>query len=250
MASKRRPLNASPQSKSVEGPRTKTLDRVAVVVQTRLYRELLIRALASARDLEIMDLGDGGAESLDQILEAEPETVILDLPVAKGLAFVRDIHLQRPGVRLLAINLTEDEDQALRLFEAGLVGAVPRSGTMADVVAAVGNALRDEFQCPPKMAAALVRRLQRLGEGKRRVASHSGLTRREEQVIRLVEQGLSNKEIAERLSIEISTVKNHVHNILAKLAATRRSEAVTRHRKAPSHLKLLSRRRAGRSRLP
>jgi two-component system nitrate/nitrite response regulator NarL len=246
MAPNKRPSRVSdpaPPKKSQSSTRA----RVAIVVQTRLYRELLRQALAATVDHEILDLGDGGAESLDRLVEISPEAVVIDLPAARSLFFVRDLHQRCPSSRLLAINSSEDEDHVLRLFEAGLVGAVPRSGTMADVAAAVGNALRDEFQCPPKMAAALVRRLQRLGEGKRRTSSQSGLTRREEQVIRLVEQGLSNKGIAERLGIELSTVKNHVHNILAKLAATRRTDAVTLHREEPSPLRLL-RRNSGSSR--
>jgi DNA-binding NarL/FixJ family response regulator len=112
-----------------------------------------------------------------------------------------------------------------------MAGYVPRDGSLSDLVAAIESAAHGELRCSPKIAASLFQRVARLTDETRH--STASLTRREEEIARLIDQGLSNKQIARRLQIEVSTVKNHVHSVLKKLQATRRTLVATRLPPAP-----------------
>jgi DNA-binding NarL/FixJ family response regulator len=110
---------------------------------------------------------------------------------------------------------------------------VAREGSVHDLVDAVERAARGELQCSPQVAGTLIRRLAwRAAAGATLIPSP--LTARESEIVRLIDEGLSNKEIAVRLGIEVATVKNHVHNLLEKLRVRRRSEAAARLRVLPA----------------
>jgi DNA-binding NarL/FixJ family response regulator len=102
---------------------------------------------------------------------------------------------------------------------------VLRDGTVDDLVATIESASRGELRCSAKIAAALLRRVADLATERDISKTNARLTRREQENACLVEEGLSNKEIAARLFIEVATVKNHVHNILEKLQVRTRGEA-------------------------
>ena len=129
-----------------------------------------------------------------------------------------------PVLKAIVVGVDDVGEDVIGLAEAGAAGYLRRTGTLPELVDVVERAARGEAVCSPAVAGALMVRL-----GARLPPPESGgLTARERQVARLLAEGLSNKEIAARLCIEISTVKNHVHRILAKLDARRRGEAVAR----------------------
>jgi DNA-binding NarL/FixJ family response regulator len=99
---------------------------------------------------------------------------------------------------------------------------------MDDLTATITSVSRDELLCSPRVAAALLRRVGALANGVRRPHATDGLTSRECEILGLIKEGLSNKEIAVRLHIEVATVKNHVHNLLEKLQVASRAEAASR----------------------
>ena len=125
---------------------------------------------------------------------------------------------------MLAICVPGDERSVLACVEAGAVAYVTCEASLRELIAAVTRLARGEALCSPRMAGILLRRLASLAASCEPAAG-AALTRRELEVIELVGEGLSNKEIARRLSIELSTVKNHVHNILEKLGVNGRHEA-------------------------
>jgi DNA-binding NarL/FixJ family response regulator len=128
-----------------------------------------------------------------------------------------------PGARIIAVTVPEREADVLACIEAGAFGYVSREASLQELVRVVISASSGETLCSPRMAAVLVRRVAVLAAS--RVPDQSAhLTPREQQVVALIVDGLSNRQIARRLSIEIATVKNHVHNILGKLAARSRKE--------------------------
>jgi DNA-binding NarL/FixJ family response regulator len=158
--------------------------------------------------------------------------ILLDPHMDGARARVRRVGEIAPQTRIVALGVREVEQDVLPCAEAGMAGYVPRDGSLADLVAAIESAAHGELRCSPKIAASLFRRVARLsGETRRPTAS---LTRREEEIARLIDQGLSNKQIARRLQIEVSTVKNHVHSVLKKLHATRRTLVATRPPAPPS----------------
>ena len=104
-----------------------------------------------------------------------------------------------------------------------MAGYVGRGDSLEDLVAAVESAARGELHCSPKIAGSLVRRVAILAAGRAVVSLQGRLTSREREIARFLEKGLSNKEIATALCIEVATVKNHVHNLLEKLNVHRRT---------------------------
>ena len=114
------------------------------------------------------------------------------------------------------------------LVEAGAAGYLTRDASLRDLFAALSSAVRDEVLCSPRIVASLARRLARLAEQHATRPTPASLTAREAEVVGLLDAGLSNKEIATRLCIELPTVKNHVHHILEKLHVNRRGEAAAR----------------------
>jgi DNA-binding NarL/FixJ family response regulator len=118
------------------------------------------------------------------------------------------------------------ETDVLTCAEIGISGYVTRDGSLCDVVSAITAAVRGEVRCSPKIAGLLFRRVAALST-ERRGHSAGGLTARETQIVRLLQEGLSNKMISRSLGIECATVKNHVHSILGKLGVHRRADAVS-----------------------
>jgi DNA-binding NarL/FixJ family response regulator len=128
-------------------------------------------------------------------------------------------------VKVVAFSVAETEDEICECAEAGIAGYVARDGSKEDLIAAVEYAVRGEVICSPRAAACLFRRLAAHVRTTRQRPREAALTSREQDIIALIDKGLSNKEIARQLKISLPTVKNHVHNILEKLQVRRRGAA-------------------------
>jgi DNA-binding NarL/FixJ family response regulator len=124
--------------------------------------------------------------------------------------------------------------------QAEIAGYVGRNGSKEDLIAAVENAVRGEVLCSPRVAASLFRRLAAHVQITKRRPPEAALTGREQDIIALINMGLSNKEIARQLKISLPTVKNHVHNILEKLPVGRRGVAAAPLREA-AHVRATTR---------
>jgi len=215
-----------------------------VIAEVRHYRECLVQALKSERGLTVQDLGSGGPELVKRLAQDRPDVVLVDLRPANLGTLVRRAHRELPKLLIIAVGVREDEKELLALFESGMAGFVPIGSPLEEVFASIRTALRGELRCPPRMVAALARRL---GEGRgmrpRRLRA-ADLTPREEQVLRLLGEGLTNKEIASQLSVEASTIKNHVHSILHKLSIEKRGDILSARDPRPLVLRLNPRQRS------
>jgi DNA-binding NarL/FixJ family response regulator len=164
-----------------------------------------------------------GLEQLDA-LEEPPEAVLLDLPARLGLGALEELGRAAPGARVVALNVAEDDEAAVIAWaEAGVGGLLAREVDVAEVERAVETTASGGTVCSPQLAAVLLKRVAQGAE--ERPAATVPLTAREREIAALIDQGLSNKEIAARLEIGLPTVKNHVHNLLTKLKASRRGQA-------------------------
>jgi two-component system, NarL family, nitrate/nitrite response regulator NarL len=141
------------------------------------------------------------------------------------------------------LGLPETDEAVLAYAEAGIAGYVSRDGSVQDLVTAIEGAVKGELRCSPRLAGTILRRLAWRAAVGGDVSPRTTLTSRETEIVRLIDQGLSNKEIAVRLGIEVATVKNHVHNLLDKLRVHRRSEAAARLRAQDSRATLSGRSR-------
>lgn len=202
---------------------------VLVIAGVRLYRDGVGRALARDARIEVVGTASTAAEAIALARERTPDAAVLDLGAA-GPSLVRELKAAAPGIRVVALAVHEVDADVVGWAEAGISGLVTQEGTVDDLVAAVVAAARDELACSPRMAAALLRRVQALAGAS--TGAEPALTPREIEIAQLLERGLSNKEIASRLHIELPTVKNHVHRILEKLGVGRRTEAAARIRRA------------------
>lgn len=214
---------------------------VGVVVYTRHYREAVLKTLEGVPGLVAVDLGEGDAVSLEKCERVQPEVILVDLSNQRLIAFVRQAHAAAPSTPIVALNRGETEPEILSLFECGLTGFVAHDASREEILDAIRSALRGEFTCPPRIAAALVRRVNAAGEPAKASRDAPALSPRELQIVRHLEQSLSNKEIASRLGIEAATVKNHVHNLLRKLATHRRDDAAHQLRSRAPKLRIVPR---------
>lgn len=204
--------------------------RVLIVSEVRVHRESLEILLSEDAAIVVV----GSAETPDDafLAASECEIVLFDAAASNGFQGVREIVRKCPDAPVLALGVSDSGSDVLELAEAGVVGYVPAGATTKQLIRALRGVASGESPCPPAMIRSLLTAL-----GKRSIDgpssddrdddSRAHLTHREIEVLRLIARGLSNKEIAQRLYIEVATVKNHVHSLLQKLNLNRRAEAAS-----------------------
>ena len=198
---------------------------VAILTDLCLYSQCLTAALRAHPDIDIV--GSAGSErQLRSLMEREqPDVILIDQAMPGSISAIHRIHCDYDRARVVVISVPGTEHHIVECIEAGAAGYVARSGSLTDLLAALRCASRGELDCKPRVAAMLSRRLVELSAGRDQGARGASLTDREREIVELVDQGFSNKEIARRLDIRVTTVKNHVHSILEKLGVHRRGEA-------------------------
>jgi DNA-binding NarL/FixJ family response regulator len=204
---------------------------VLVVADVCLYREGLADLLDRRDELEVVGMAASVREAVEQAQRSRPQVAVMDLRTAAGPAAVRDLTGAVPGLRVVALSIVEEPDEVIAWAEAGISAYVSRDGSIDDVVGAITAAVSGELACTGRIAAALLRRVTVLSAENDADLPAARLTRREREIVALIDEGLANKEIATRLQIQVPTVKNHVHNVLEKLGVRRRSEAARRLRR-------------------
>ena len=197
--------------------------RVFLVADVCVYRELLVEALADDETVEVVGSTPGDIASV-AIGMAEPAVVLLDTPSGSAPARVQAIAAAMPAAKIVALGIHDDEETLIELVEAGVAGYVTAEQPLEELVEAVAAAADGELRCSPRVSAALARRVAALKAGVPRERGERRLTPRQREIATLISEGLSNKQIARRLSIEQATVKNHVHNILSTLGVSHRDD--------------------------
>lgn len=203
-------------------------DGVSVLVASdiRLYREGLEQMLRERPGIRVGPGALTAAETLQRVHEMRPAVLLLDMGMEGALAAARQIGRQIRGTRVVALGMPEFETEILSCAAVGVSGYVTRSASIADVLEAIQAAARGEVRCSPRVAGILFRHIASLSQERPAPAPIPTLTVREMQILELLRQGMSNKMISRTLGIELPTVKNHVHSILAKLGVHRRAEAM------------------------
>jgi two-component system, NarL family, nitrate/nitrite response regulator NarL len=201
--------------------------RVLIVSAIRLYRDGLSHVLGRDARVQVTGVYETIERSIAQPPgEAErPDVVLLDTSAPDALRDIRLVSAEFPGTKVVALGVGRDDADVITCAEAGVAGYVFRDASIEELVATVHSAARGELLCSPEMAGTLLRRVANLARTSGSV-ERAHVTRREREILQLIDDGLSNKEIAARLFIEVATVKNHIHHILEKLGARTRSEAV------------------------
>jgi two-component system, NarL family, nitrate/nitrite response regulator NarL len=206
--------------------------RIIIVSDTRLYCEGLALSLARVDRIVVVGVADTVASALICIEEKAPHVALLDFAMRDALGLPRATTAARMGVKVVAFSVPDAEEEVCECAEAGVAGYVTRNGSKEDLIAAVENAVRGEVLCSPRVVASLFRRLAAHVQTTKQRPPEARLTDREQDIIALIDRGLSNKEIARQLKIGVATVKNHVHDILEKLQVRRRAAAAALLREA------------------
>ncbi len=196
-----------------------------IVSDIRLYRDGIARMLSGVPGLRVLGTARSAAEAESLARTLAPDVVLLDMNTPGSLDIVRSLLQESAALKVVALGVPEVESDVLACAEAGVSGYVPREGTPEDLTGTIEGVSRGEFRCSPRIAASLMRRVASLAAAVPPDAQLGRLTPRELDVARLLDQGLTNKEIATRLGIQPATAKNHVHNILGKLEVRRRTTA-------------------------
>lgn len=193
-----------------------------VVAPIRVHRECLSAALNKTRTLSVVGAAETVAEALPQIRDLCPEVVVLDAPMPEDLELTI-AETGEPGVSLVAVGVRTDA--AVEWIEAGVSGCVPTEASLDDLIVAVESVARGQAVTSPEVTAHLITRVRALAAVAPQGAEERLLTPRQVEVLDLVAEGLSNKQVARRLSIQEQTVKNHMQRILRVLGVHRRGEA-------------------------
>jgi two-component system nitrate/nitrite response regulator NarL len=207
---------------------------VFVVSPVCLYREGVAELLRKRHKIEVIGTAPDFVEAREALstLHARTDVLLLEVATPENLVGARGLLEVFSGLGVLAIAVPNREEDLLACLEAGVSGFVTQEASVAALLDALESVARGELLCSPSVAAALGRRVAALARDRQQVVPLPELTTRELEVVRLIDEGLSNKEIARRLWIEVPTVKNHVHHILGKLGVKRRAQAAARIRHA------------------
>jgi DNA-binding NarL/FixJ family response regulator len=193
-----------------------------IVGWDRLLVEAIVAWLAARPDFRVIDPATPGPV----------DVVLLDASRRdEALATAWKVGEELPGAKLLVFGVEREDLRVLDLVEAGARGYLLKGASTSDLAAALHDVHAGRTRCSPRIVEAVLARIRRLGElgapaPDRAEGPRDPLTGRELQILHLLAAGLSNKEIGSRLQISLSTVKNHLHNLLAKLGVRRRREAI------------------------
>lgn len=203
---------------------------VFIVSDIRLYREGLAEVL-ERNGLRIVGLAASGTAAVEKIEVAELDAVLLDVAMPRSLETICTIRELKPQTKIIALGLSEDEADFLACAQAGISGYLEPDGSVDDLIKSLKSAAHEELRCSRRLAGALLRQIADLSRPLPQALGVGGLTARQLEILRLIDQGLRNKAIGKRLFIEVTTVKNHVHNILEKLRVGTRGEAAAKFRR-------------------
>ncbi|RBY82050.1 DNA-binding response regulator [Geodermatophilus sp. TF02-6] len=208
--------------------------RVLVVDDQALFREALVTLLDARPEVAVAGEAGDGQQALERAAALRPDVVLMDLhmPVLDGIAATRRLRVEQPGVRVLALTTFDDDEDVFAALRAGALGYLLKDVSADRLVEAVLSAARGESVLQPSVAAKVVARFAQLDDAPRPRPQPLvvPLSDRELDVLQLLADGHSNREIAAALFLAEGTVKNHVTNVLGKLGARDRTQAALRAR--------------------
>src|SRR5688572_8852319 len=205
---------------------------VVLIEDNRLVRDGLTGLLNQTTDCRVVAAGPSGDPKL---LQARPQVILLDVGLwdDDSLRVAEMVKAESPDSRVIIMDLLPVHEDIVEFVNAGVSGFILKDATLEDMVHTIRSVAEGSHVLPPQLTSTLFSQIAReaLARGRREALEAVRLTARECEVIALIGEGLSNKEIASRLSIANHTVKSHVRNVMEKLALhTRLQIAAYAHR--------------------
>lgn len=197
--------------------------RVMVVDDHDIVRNGLVNMLSTFDEFELVAEAANGEDAIRHCEAQAIDIILMDLvmPVMDGIAAIEHIHAAYPDIQIIALTTFEEEELVQDALQAGVISYLLKNVSIDVLSAAIRDAYQGKGTLAPEVTQVLI------GAATRPPAPGHDLTTREREVLALLVDGLSNQHIAETLTISHSTVKNHVSNVLAKLNASNRAEAVS-----------------------
>ena len=193
--------------------------RIFIVEDHQLFREGLKSMLSARADIEILGEAEDGLEALRGIRRSQPELVLLDLSMPKlgGISVIKEVKREFPDTRILALTIHESDQYVLEAFEAGADGYCIKDTSRRELMLAVDSVLQGKTYISPGISDQV---MEGYLTGRRQLKEDSRwdtVTQREREVLKLIAEGFTNKEIGDLLNISVKTVEKHRSNLMAKL---------------------------------
>jgi two-component system nitrate/nitrite response regulator NarL len=201
--------------------------RAFIVSDTRLLRDGLHALLSPSASCVIV-----GAARLSEAPEAlrklYPDMILLDASALASPGYAQALRVAAPAAKIIVFGLTAVDHKIIASANIGIGGFVGRNGGAEELIGAIEQTWRGRFAATPEVTTALIDGLANLSRLGQSGPPSDDLTPRQRQIVPLLKQGLSNKEIARLLGIEVATIKNHVHSILGRMQLRRRGQIASR----------------------
>lgn len=203
--------------------------RILLADDHAILRAGLVRLLSEESDFEVVGEADNGREAVQKVQELHPDIVLMDIgmPVMNGMEATKQIKKRDQDVKILVLTMHDNEEYLFQFLQAGASGYVLKKAADSDLVNAIHVVNRGDCFLYPSAAKMVVEDyLEKLKHGQEPTSSFDTLTDREREILTLVAEGYTNREIAEALFISVKTVETHKANIMEKLNLHKRAELV------------------------
>lgn len=201
--------------------------RILLVDDQPLFRGAIAALIAGQDDMVVAGEAADGLEAVEKAHALLPDLVVMDIemPVMDGVEATRIIREQLPNVKVVVLTVSESDDHLLRAIRFGASGYLLKDLRPEDLYELLRRVMRGETPLSPAVAGCLLEEIRSAPPARLHAPGAPVITRRELEILQLVAEGFSNKEIGKSLSITEGTVKNHVHNALEKLHLQNRTQA-------------------------
>jgi DNA-binding NarL/FixJ family response regulator len=198
--------------------------RIVIADDHTIVREGLKQLLSAADDLRVIGEAQNGHDVLKRVRENDFEVLLLDMsmPGKSGIELIKQVHAEKPKLRILVLSMHEEEQYAVRALKAGAAGYMTKESAGAQLLAAIRKVASGGAFISPAVAEQFALGAMPQTEG----PPHTALSDREFQVFQMLVQGLSVSAIAHRLNLSVKTVSTHKSNIMQKMNMTNQSELI------------------------
>jgi two-component system response regulator DevR len=204
--------------------------RVFLLAESRLLRDVLVRLLARKAGLQVVGVASTSEDAIVAAVSANPDVILCDSlsDAISDNGTIQELRRNLPQSKVLMFGMDCEEEKFLIAVQHGVTGYVLKDASASDVASAIRVVATGDSVCPPKLCSVLFNYVagSRAWKPGVQVTKKLGLTRREQQLVELIGQGLTNKEIAGRLYLSEQTVKNHLRRMFRKSGSADRLEAV------------------------
>lgn len=201
--------------------------RILIADDHTILRDGIRSLLAEVPEFQVIGEAEDGHTAVQMACELEPDVVLLDIamPVLNGMEATRQIRRYAPNVKVLILTMHENEEYIRQALAAGAMGYILKDAAARDLISAIRQVQRGELVLSPAVTRLVIEDYLRWGDVQVET-SDEVLTPRERQVLQLIAEGNTNRQIAEILCVSIKTVQTHRSNIMAKLDLHDRSELI------------------------